>query len=149
MPGNVGENIRNWVDDNLHRQTDDELPGQLDDGERFIQSAVLPAFEEVRQTLARDGNQVSITNGQSNATLRVMRGDEEIFTYHARTRITDRGSFPIFESRGINGRQSPAGDGHLRPDTPENQRYDATHITKAEVVQHIFTAYRTETEDAR
>lgn len=141
--------VRDFLNDDMHRRTDDELPRQLDEGTGYIDTVVVPAFEEVRQTLERAGNEVGITDNQTNAVLRVMRGGNEIFTYSARTQITDRGSFPLFESRGIYGRKSPAGEGHLRPDSPENQDYNATSITKDELVQHILTAYRTETDDAQ
>lgn len=144
MTDSMGEKFRNFVDDNTHHQTDDELPRQFAEGETFIQSVALPAFEEVRQIIERDGNKVTITDNQTNAMLKVVRDGQEIFTYTIRMQLTDRGAFPLYQARGINGRLNTANEGHLRPDTTENQSYNATSITRDELVRHVLNAYQVE-----
>jgi hypothetical protein len=149
MSGSIGDKIHNFAFDNISGDADDTLPRQLAEGEGFIQSVAVPAFEEVRQALARDGNQVDVVDNRSNAILRVARDGQEVFTYNIRTQITDSGSFPIFQARGINGRLNSENEGHLRPDSSEHQGYNVTHITKDELVQHVLNAYQVETEQAR
>jgi hypothetical protein len=147
MPQNVGDTVRDFFDDNIHHQTDDALPQQVDEGNRYMQSVVLPAFQEAAQRLTAEGHESTVSGDGTSATLQVMREGKEIFSYSARMQLTDNGAFPTFDARGLHGRLNNENHGHLRPDTPENQGYNVTHITQDELTRHILNAYRLEMEE--
>lgn len=105
----------------------------------FIQDVVVPAFEELAETLPDYGRDVEVEFGERDAALRVLHEGEEEFYYEVKVNAYRRRdfAFPVIPLHDAEGRTYRA-EAHLR-DRPLHR--DVTDCTKDELIRIVLHDY--------
>jgi hypothetical protein len=100
--------IAAFLSDDMHLETSPELGQDVADAQAFISRTAVPAFEQVRASLERDGRVVQVTDTGAVALLWVRYQGRTEFSAAVRTRLTPDGVVPVIEAWGRRTRRAVA-----------------------------------------
>lgn len=142
--GDLGRNVSDFLSDDMHHRESPELADHVEVTRDFIQSTVIPAFEEVKARLEQEGREVRITNHQTTARMDVFADGRAEFSYAIRTQLSEAGAAPHYETTGAYGGSSPAGNGSMQAQGQDQPIAHAADVSREELVRQILAAYEAE-----
>jgi hypothetical protein len=144
------DGLANWKDDlkeslakkaGKKSEDDKAIAQNYDKGKKFIESQVVPAFNEVKDELVKNGKSATVGYGGTSANITVV-GDREEFNLTIEVVVSPLTAFPRTQEIAIDRKTGKRwrAEGSLRTGA---QDYDVTSITKDEIIQEVVRRYKT------
>jgi choline/glycine/proline betaine transport protein len=111
------------------------------EAKNFLATKVLPAFEELKAQLEKNGRTVSVRSGEDYANIAVVNGSKEEIDYSIKVRFSPLKAFPQTEERFTDEKTGKRliAEGSILSGA---QDYDVNGVSKDDVIADFLRKYK-------